>query len=164
MSEKYILEIKKKKDYSKIKIIIQPFDFISNDLNFNLTLTKDDLFLEDGDKLLFLIIFGHPQPILGFPVFKKYQFIFNQDTNIIGLYNKIEGNPSSPISLPPSHFGQEKKGDSYRIIIIILILAIFLLCALALINYFRDNKKKTILNEKYQIAGIQLMDYEKIEK
>ena len=147
----------------------QPFNFINNDLNYNITLTKDDLFIEDGDKLLFLIIFGHPQPILGFPVFKKYQFIFNQDTNTIGLYSKIIGNPSSPPSLPASRFGVDdsNKGDSYKFIIIFLFLMIFVLCMLALRKYYKDSKKRKmrmILNENNPNVGIQLMDYDKIDK
>ena len=146
------------------------FDFINNDLNFNITLTKDDLFIEDGDKLLFLIIFGHPQLILGFPVFKKYQFIFNQDTNTIGLYSQVNGIPSIPSQLYSSHLDSDKssKGDSHGFIIIILFMIILCLCIFALINYFKSNKKKkkkVVLNKNNNPdAGIQLMDYEKIEK
>ena len=92
------------------------------------------MFIEDDNKLLFLIIFGHPQPILGYPVFKKYQFIFNQDTNTIGLYSTINGIPTIPESLPSSRFGKEetKKGDSMNFIIGILFLIICVLCILAL--------------------------------
>ena len=148
--------------------LFNPIDFINNDLNINLTLTQDDLFIDDGEKLLFLIIFGHPQPILGYPIFKKYQLIFNQDTSTIGLYSKIIGTPSSPVSPPSSRFGgKAKKGDSYRFILIIMFIIIFVLCMIALRNYVKDlkEKKKKILrlNENNPDAGIQLMDYDKIE-
>ena len=144
------------------------FDFIIDDLNYNISLTKDDLFIEDGDKLLFLIIFGHPQPILGFPVFKKYQFIFNQDTNTIGLYSKIDGIPSSPSSPSSSHFpsSKKKKLDTYKFIIFLLLLIILILCLFALWNYYKANKKKEMkkmLNEQIN-SGVQLVDYEKLEK
>ena len=147
--------------------LFPPIDFINNDLNLNITLTKDDLFIDDGEKLLFLIIFGHPQPILGFPIFKKYQFIFNQDTNTIGLYSKINGVPSAPVSR--SHFGpsESKKEYSFKFIISIMFIIIFILCAIILRNYFRDLKKKKrrmILKENNPNAGVQLMDYEKIDK
>ena len=147
----------------------KPFDFINDDLNYNITLTKDDLFIEEGDKLFFLIIFGHPQPILGFPVFKKYQFIFNQDTSTIGLYKNVNGIPSIPASLPSSRFGidESKKGDSYRYIVNILFVIIIVLCIYALGKYFKDSKKKKIkmiLNKENPNDGIQLMDYEKLEK
>ena len=156
---------KKDTDISTFK----SFDFLNNDLNFNITLTKDDLFIEDEDKLLFLIIFGHPQPILGFPAFKKYQFIFNQDTKTIGLYSKIDGIPNIPFHLSSSINDSDKsnKGDSFRFIIIILIIIILVLCIFVLINYYKSDKKKkrkVVLNKNNnQDAGIQLMDYEKIE-
>ena len=141
--------------------------FIIDDLNYNITLTKHDLFVEDGDKLLFLIIFGHPQPILGYPVFKKYQFIFNQDTNTIGLYSKIKGKPSSPSAPSPSHFPfyRKRRPDYYRFFIFILLLVILLLCLFALWNYYKTSKKqemKKMLKEQIN-SGIQLVDYEKIE-
>ena len=55
----------------------EPVNFIIDDLHYNINLTKDDLFIEENNKLFFLIIFGHPQPILGFPLFKKYQLHFS---------------------------------------------------------------------------------------
>ena len=145
------------------------FNFVIDDLNYNLTLTKDDLFVEDGDKLLFLIIFGHPQAILGYPVFKKYQFIFNQDTRTIGLYSKIDGTPSSPISPEASKFPSSKKEQpgSFRLIIFLLFFVIFILCMYLLINYFRGQKKREmrkILNLQNNNSEIQLVDYEKFEK
>jgi len=155
---------KKETDLSKFK----QFDFIIDDLNYNISLTKDDLFVEDGDNLLFLIIFGHPQPILGYPVFKKYQFIFNQDTNTIGLYSKIEGTPSSPSAPPSSHFPnyKQKKPDSYRFFVYILLFIIAILCIFVLYNYFQTAKKekmRALLNEQIN-SGVQLIDYEQIEK
>ena len=143
-------------------------DFIIDELNYNISLTKDDLFIEDGDKLLFLIIFGHPQPILGFPVFKKYQLIFNQDTKTIGLYSKIDGTPSRPVVPASSHFPFYKKSkpDYYRFFIFLLLLVILFLSLLALWNYYKTTKKKEMKKMlKEQInSGIQLVDYEKIEK
>ena len=145
------------------------FNFVIDDLNYNLTLTSDDLFVEDGDKLLFLIIFGHPQAILGYPVFKKYQFIFNQDTRTVGLYSKIDGTPSIPTSLDASKFPSTKKEQpgSYRLIIILLFFVIFILCMYLLINYFRGQKKREmrkILNIQNNNSEIQLVDYEKFDK
>ena len=146
-----------------------PFTFVIDDLDYNLTLTKDDLFVEDGDKLLFLIIFGHPQTILGYPVFKKYQFIFNQDTRTIGLYSKIDGTPSTPASLDASRFpsGKEEQPGSYRLIILLLFFVIFILCIYLFFNYLRGRKlkeMKLILNKQNNNSEIQLVDYEKYDK
>ena len=138
-------------------------DFILDDLNLNITLTKDDLFIEDGDKILFLIIFGHPQPILGYPVFKKYQFIFNQDTNTIGLYSLIIGNPSSPKPSIRSNSKITKNPESYNLIIYLLLFVIILLSIYIFKNYWKSRKKKEmkmILNNK----EIQLVSYDKSEK
>ena len=137
------------------------FDFIKNDLGINITLTKDDLFIEEDDKLYFLIVFGHPQTILGFPVFKKYQFIFNQDTYTIGLYQYINGNPSIP--KPSLHVGTDDKNKpgSYKLIIFILIFVIVILCIYVFRNYVYERRKKQmklILDDKNK--EIQLVTYE----
>ena len=140
------------------------FDFIINDLNINITLTKDDLFIDDGDKLLFLIVFGHPQPILGFPVFKKYQFIFNQDTNTIGLYNKIIGNPTIPKPSTRSKSDDGQKPNSYKLIVFLLFFVIVVLSIYIVRTYLHNRKMKEmrmILNERNK--EIQLVSYEKFD-
>ena len=144
----------------------KPFDFIINDLNYNITLTKDDLFVEDGDKILFLMIFGHPQPILGFPLFKKYQLIFNQDTKTIGLYSKISGTPSSPTS-PTSKTPKEKEeSGSYKLIIFLLLFVIIILGIYVFRTYYLNNQKrqmKMILKDNQLNSEIQLSNYSIID-
>ena len=120
------------------------------------------MFIEDGDKLLFLVIFGHPQPILGYPVFKKYQFIFNQDTSTIGLYNTIIGNPTIPNPSSRSSSRSIKKPGSFKLIIFLLIFVIIMLSIYVFRNRLFDNKKKEmkrILNDNNK--EIQLVSYEK---
>ena len=150
---------KKNTDLSTFK----QFDFIINDLGLNITLAKEDLFIEEGDKIFFLIIFGHPQPILGIPVFKKYQFVFNQDTNTIGLYKNIFGEPSIPKPSTRSNSDDQKPG-SYKLIIFLLFFVIIILCIYVFRNYVKDRKKKEMkitLNEKNK--EIQLVTYEKMD-
>jgi hypothetical protein len=54
----------------------KPFTFSIHEYDYNFTLTKEDLFVKDGDKLMFLMIFGGIfEIVLGFPFFKKYQLI-----------------------------------------------------------------------------------------
>ena len=142
----------------------QNFYFIINDLNIDIVLTKDDLFIEDGDKLLFLMIFGHPQPILGYPVFKKYQFIFNQDTDTIGLYSEIEGEPTLPKPFNDSKSKKAKGGDSNKLIIFLLLFVIVSLSIYVIRIYSKNRKKnkmKMILNENNK--EIQLVTYEKFD-
>ena len=146
----------------------QPVNFIINDLNFNITLTKDDLFIEKDNKLFFLIIFGHPQPVLGFPLFKKYQLIFNQDSKTVGLYSKINGKPSVPI--PPSNYSKSdiKKPDSNKIIIFLLIIVIIMFSIYIIRRLLKSKRKNDLSNNsiesKLKTSEIQLVDYEKIDK
>ena len=144
----------------------EPFVFYVNDLNYNITLTKEDLFIEDGNRILFLMIFGHPQPILGFPLFKKYQLIFNQDTKTVGLYSEIIGTPLTPTT-PTSQTTKEKEEPgSYKLIIFLLLFVIVILCIYVFRTYYKSDKKrqmKRILKEQEKLSEIQLSSYQKVE-
>ena len=144
----------------------EDINFFINDLNYNFTFTKDDLFIEENNKLFFLIIFGHPQPILGLPLFKKYQLIFNQDSKTIGLYKNINGNPTVPI--PKSeHMKTESKAINSNILILFLLLIVILLFLIYIISrYLKFKRKKSnkFIEEKLSSHDIQLVDYEKIDK
>ena len=60
------------------------------EMNFNFTLTANDLFtiIPDGKRILFNIdfTFNSNRWILGKPFFKKYQLNFNSDSNLISYY------------------------------------------------------------------------------
>ena len=59
----------------------------SNDLNYTFTLDFEDLFLENGDFIYFLIYFDSSDKWkLGKPFLKKYQFSFNYDEKNIYFY------------------------------------------------------------------------------
>ena len=66
-STAYFYYCNKNIDISKFK----PFIFTINDFDYNFTLTKDDLFLDIGDKYIFLMGFYDPALILGYPFLKK---------------------------------------------------------------------------------------------
>ena len=112
------------------------------------------------------MIFGHPQPILGFPLFKKYQLIFNQDTKTVGLYSEILGTPLTPTT-PTSQTSKEKEEPgSYKLIIFLLLFVIVILCIYVFRIYYKSDKKrqmKRILKEQEQLSEIQLSNYEKVE-
>ena len=62
--------------------------FYHRELNFNFTLNYDDLFLEKNNGLYFLVIFDYKTRDdwkFGYPFFKKYNFIFNHDSKIMGF-------------------------------------------------------------------------------
>ena len=139
----------------------KPFTFVLNDLNYNLTLTKDDLFKVEDDKVLFLMIFGHYNLILGMPFFKKYQFVFNQRAKTIGLYTKINGVPVPPIPAPIiSNANYKNKNLKILTWAGIFIGAIILVCFICkYYGKYRANKKKTILVIGGSKQDIQMAEY-----
>ena len=139
----------------------QPLNFVINDLHYNLTLTKNDLFKVEGNKVLFLMIFGHYDLILGMPFFKKYQFVFNQRTKTIGLYTKINGNPLPPVPMPIiSVVKYENKNLKILTCAGIFIAVIILVCFICkYYEKYRGNKKKTILVIGGSKQDIQLAEY-----
>ena len=120
----------------------KPFNFTINEFNYNFTLTADDLFLDVGDKYLFLMSFGgFGDLILGYPFLKKYQVVFNQNTKTIGFYlnyNEKKSNKNSKITI-------------YIITISILSIVFISLLVSAILLYMKkkNNKKNaTELIEK----------------
>lgn len=113
----------------------QPWKFAINDFEMNFTFTKEDLFLDIGDKYLFLMTFEITATnlILGYPFFKKYNFIFNQDSKTLGYFiKKSEEISKDSIKIPVIY-----------IIIIILVLSIVLIgLGIFAYTYFCVNKKK----------------------
>ena len=64
--------------------------FKSNELQYIFELNYEDLFMEKGDKIFFLILFRTTSQgmfIFGKLFFKKYLFTFSFDNKIIGFYN-----------------------------------------------------------------------------
>lgn len=114
----------------------KPFTFVLNDPNYNFTLTKDDLFIEEDDKYIFLMVFGKYELIFGFPFLKKYQMIFNQDSKTIEFYSYISNSTSNstPFSSSSTIY--------YYIVIVILIILFLGLLAFIIIDYFKRMKKK----------------------
>ena len=65
--------------------------FYNRELNYNFTLNYNDLFLEKNNGFYFLVIFDYKtreEWKLGFPFFKKYNFIFNHDAKLLGFINQ----------------------------------------------------------------------------
>ena len=112
----------------------QSWKFAINELETNFTFTKEDLFMDVGDKYLFLMVFDITSThlILGYPFFKKYNFIFNQDSKTLGFFTKkIELISKESIKIPVVY------------IIIILVLSIVLIgLGIFAYTYFCVNKKK----------------------
>ena len=78
------------KNMTKIDIIKNiNLQFYHKELNFYFSFDFNDLFLEKNNGYYFLIVFEcnyRSSWKFGFPFFKKYHFIFNHDSKIMGLY------------------------------------------------------------------------------
>jgi hypothetical protein len=87
--EFYIYFFKKNlKNVEKLKNI--ELVFYHRELNFNFTFTYEDLFIENDKGYYFLVIFDYKYSDswkFGYPFFKKYNFVFNHDSNIMGFTN-----------------------------------------------------------------------------
>ena len=87
----------------------------------------DDLFIKIGKRFYFLVIFEKYQRSfweVGFPFYRKYDIVFDEDNKIISYYNtnkQIEK--------------EETKNETFKIIVII-ILTIILICLILLVGFY----------------------------
>ena len=116
-------------------------------------LTYDDLFMEKGDKLFFLVVFDLSNSkitwLLGKPFLKKYFFSYNYDKKILGYYGKIKDLEENE--------NLKKGNNNLKVIIIIGLIIIFCALGFLLAKYFYMIKKKKYakeLEEDSQYTGI----------
>ena len=143
----HIYECEKNIDIKKFNTIV----FEQKELNFNFSLNYNELFIENNNKIYFLIIFNkynRDNWILGEIFFKKYQFIFEQDKKIIGFYYKKKDKNSF---------------FNFNIILnLILIVIIIIFIVIFIYKYLNNNKRKfhaNELNENYEYFS----DYNNID-
>ena len=66
--------------------------FFNKELNYNFSLSYKDLFYNFNGKNYYLVIFPWFMGIkwrLGLPFFKKFNFVFDSDKKVIGVYDKV---------------------------------------------------------------------------
>ena len=118
--------------------IFKDWKFTINNFETNFTLTKDDLFLDIGDKYIFLMGFGYGSKlILGYPFLKKYKIIFNQDSKTLGYFHKSN-------ELEPE---ENKFHVGYIIIIAILFIILIGLGVIGFAYFSKYKKKKKMAKE-----------------
>jgi hypothetical protein len=124
-------------------------EFFHRELNYTFALDYKDLFVEKNDKLILLIFFGHGSDwVLGKPFLKKYKFVMNQDSKMIGFYNIKERGDI-----------KENNSEVWSIIlkIILIIIGIIILFGLGLLisKYAFGNKKKPLnyIDEDYDYTS-----------
>jgi hypothetical protein len=141
----------KDKYYEKMKYFPN-LEFYHNELNYTFELNYKDLFIEKYDKLILMIFFDEIKMSfsLGKPFLRKYSFLFNQDTKLIGFYIKKEKNNNDN--------NNNSNKFILKIIFIILLLIILFILGIIIGKYFTKNKKKAL------IVIDEDFDYENIEK
>ena len=83
--------------FNQIKENFPSLYFKQNDFDYTFVLTAEDLFIQIGDQIFFLIVFNKNNPtssfLLGNIFLKKYFFSFDNELKIIKFYkeNKIKG-------------------------------------------------------------------------
>ena len=80
-----------KKNFTKDLMKKFPTLYLTHiDYNYTFSLNYNDVFLEKGEKIFFLIVFPYCNKnywYLGLPFVQKYKFVFNYDAKTIGFYN-----------------------------------------------------------------------------
>ena len=156
-----------------VKIDVDTFYFqITKNGPQTFFLNSNDLTMEYNNKIYFLMVFKtNLQPeeaYFGYPFFKKFDVIFNQDTRNVGFYNvkidessanestdynynkKEENNKNEKENVNDSHNDNIKNYDVKKIIIKILLAIFIILCILFFIylSFYIYRKIKRKSNEK----------------
>ena len=143
-------------DKDKYKNIIKYFPdlkLFNNELNYTFILDYKDLFIEKYDKIVLMIFFDdYPYEwYLGKPFLRKYSFLINQDSNIVGFYKR-------EVSKNKNVNDNTKNNEDYTLLkIILIIIGIILLLILGIFigKYFykEKDKKINIIDEEYDYTS-----------
>ena len=122
-----------------------PLEFYHIELNYTFELNYKDLFIEKNNKLILMIFFEEygMEWDFGKPFLKKYSFVMNQDSRMIGFYDRKLNNENF---------------NNYVILkIILIIIGIIILLALGIFigKYIFKDKKNRIntIEEEYDYTS-----------
>ena len=140
----------------EVKIYIGEFNFKLKKGNLYFSLNTDDLLYRYNNKIYLLIGFGinisQEEVYLGYPFFKKYDVIFDQDKRTVGFYNfKIsdknpleDNNREASIENNTHKKNIRPKNAFWKKIILGILMIFFILLILYSIFYiYRSIKRKT---------------------
>ena len=161
-NKKYYIYTFEDSAYDKLKNFT--IDFYHKEFDFHFKLNYKDLFYEKFSKIYFLIVFdykGINYWKFGLPFLKKYKFIYNYDSKIIGFFNKnndINGNNNNS-TLDNNNFFKENG------LIILIIILIIILLVISLIFFGILIGKKLYKARKIRTNELpDLYDYNSIKK
>ena len=153
--EKYKIILFYNDEQNKKKLRNFNISFYHKELNYNFTLNYEDLFLEKETYIYFMIVFYKSKKkewIFGYPFFKKYNFVYDQDNKLIGF----EYNYEQRYNNRDEDFN---KNSNNRKTILLMILGIVIFVGIALVLGVLLGRKifgvrKTKVNEL-----LELYDY-----
>ena len=124
-------------DYEAVKQF-KGIHFKNNDLDKDFFFDYNDLFIKKNNKYYFLIAFRpstNVNWIIGYPFFKKYEFVFQPDKKLIGTYI---GYPKGSINNDDSN----NKKNTSMILLICLVCVLFIVISILSVFVYKLLKKK----------------------
>jgi hypothetical protein len=151
-----------------VKIDIGVFEFKKLTSNFYFSLDSDDLTMQYNNKTFLLIGFGQTilkdEVHLGYPFFRKYDVIFDQNKRTFSFYNFKIGKKNKEIDhddIPeekkPTEDNNKTSGNNSFLNIIVIVLltiifvALFLLLAFYIFRNIKRKEKSQLLEEFNEI-------------
>ena len=151
-------ECKNNKEFDITKFPTLKFELNELDYKFNFSLNYKDLFFTHDNHIIFGIFFDRFFKLkfeqrwkLGSALFRKYLFVFNQDTKKIGFYKNAlrnnDGGENDYIDDSDETENEINKSDNgnnvfIKIIIIIGLLIFLVLIVFIIVKYFYNNNKR----------------------
>ena len=123
-----------KDKYKKNMKYFPPIEFYHREMNYTFILDYKDLFVEKYDKLILLIFFEEYGGSwkFGKPFLKKYPFLINQESKVVGFYKREVENIETNYILV------------IKIIVIIIGIIILLVIGIFISKFLSENRKKRI--------------------
>ena len=130
--------------------------------NFIFELTYKDLFKEINNKYYFLVIFPGDESsvwILGIPFLKKYEFVYDYDSDTIGFYTNFKENIKRNKLNKTKNIEMDNSNDK-NFVKIFLGIIIIIFCAALLIIFTLFIAKKIFVHRKKRANELEDDDYE----
>ena len=126
-----------------------PLSIVNIEMNFTFVFNGEELFMEKDDKIIFLIVAKPGRTdgewIIGRVFLLKYQFLFDNENNLIGIYRVNNDNKKEEINI-------NKNRIFYIILIIILIIT--LLALITVFIYMIYNNKGVFKSRRKRISEL----------
>ena len=134
-----------------------PLIFEHNELNYTFELNYKDLFIEKNDKYILMVFFGSLSQMdwyLGKPFLKKYPFLINQDSKLVGFYRNIYNNKKNNINNKDIKENNFLKNNIVLITIFIIVFCALLLFGILIGKYLFKNKKRSlnVIDDDYEYS------------